>query len=265
MRVQAGSVSGQRIKLLAVGDAHDDPETSKERFEWFGRAAVDEGCDRAVFIGDVGSIDSLNTHAGNHTLLGKSKNPFSIDMGSLNEAYQAFNHGLGSHTLVERHVTDGNHERRIWFYENEHPEMAGSLVSEYLHTVESNGFKRSPYGEYHFIGGVGFIHCAINRLNKSYGGKNAEVTIGNDAVFDHVIGHSHVKREHRAIKLGPSKHVTVLNLGCALPWGRVESYMYHGALTGWWWGVHTITIQNGQITDASAISCTELERRYGRG
>jgi hypothetical protein len=114
-----------------------------------------------------------------------------------------------------------------------------------------------------FLGGVGFIHAAINRLNKTYGGKTAENTIANDAVFDHVIGHSHVRREHRAPKLGPSKHVTVLNLGCALPQGHVESYMLHGSTTGWWFGVHELLIQNGQITDTNAISMAELERRYG--
>lgn len=57
-------------------------------------------------------------------------------------------------------------------------------------------------------------------------------------------------------------HSTVLNLGCALPWGHVEPYMHHGATTGWWWGIYELLIQGGQITDFNAISMLELERRY---
>lgn len=259
--VRAGRTGTQRIRVLAIGDAHDSPEIPKNRFRWLGRLASDEGCDWTVSIGDWLTLDSLNTHVANETLLGKEKSPFSLCIQSGTESLGEYKRGLGSHSLKEQ-ITLGNHERRAWLYEDHHPETAGMLTGELMHLFESHGFGHTPYGQYFFLGGVGFIHCAINRLNKSYGGKNAEATICNDAVFDHVIGHSHVKREHRAPKLGPSKHITIVNLGCALPWGHTEPYMYHGALTGWWWGARILDIEGGQITSVRDYAMNELERRY---
>jgi hypothetical protein len=264
VRVKAGSSNrpeGAVTKVLAIGDAHDDPETPKDRFRWMGKLACDRGVDWVVQIGDFASIDSLNAHIPNETLAGKLKNPYSQDVQSLNEALGNLNEGLNGHK-PKKHVCLGNHERRVWLYEEQRPEVSGILTGELVQTFTDNGWTQTPYGEYFFLGGVGWIHAAINRMCKTYGGKNAEATISNDAVFDHCIGHSHVRREHRAPKLGPSKHVTVLNLGCALPQGRVESYVLHGALSGWWWGVHVVTLQNGQIAGVDAIPMSDLERMY---
>lgn len=262
VRVRAGGEHGSVMRILAIGDAHDDPETPKDRFRWMGKLAQDRGVDWIVQIGDFASMDSLNTHIPNETLAGKLKNPFHEDVQSLNEALGQIDAGLGGHK-PKKHVTLGNHERRVWLYEEQRPEVAGMLSGELMQTFADNGWETTPYGTFRYIGGVGFLHAAINRLNKTYGGKNAENTIANDALHDIVIGHSHVKRDVRVPKLGPSKHVTVLNLGCALPEGRVESYMLHGATTGWWWGACVLTLQNGQIIGVDAIPMGELGRRYG--
>lgn len=255
------TTEGAITRVLAIGDSHDDPHTPKDRFRWMGKLAQDRGVDWIVQIGDFGSFDSLSSHIPNETLAGKLKNPYHHDVQSLNEAMGALDEGLAGHK-PKRHCTMGNHERRVWLYEDARPEVAGMLSGELMQTFADHGWTTTPYGEYFFLAGVGFIHCAVNRLNKSYGGKNAENTIANDAVFDHCLGHSHVHRMVRAPKLGPSKHVTVLNLGCALTQGRVEQYMYHGALTGWWWGANVLTLQNGQIAGVDAIPMHEIERRY---
>lgn len=265
VRVQAGKPEGTEYRVLAIGDAHDAPGLSKDRFRWIGRHAKESRPDWVVSIGDFMSLDSLNTHIPNENLTGKAKPAYLADIASGREALETMENEIAkvSGYSPHRHITLGNHERRVYAFEESAPEVVGMMK----HELESifDGFKwgRSPYAQYHFIGGVGFIHCAVNRLNKSYGGKNAEMTISNDAVFDHVIGHSHVKREHRAPKLGPSQHVTIVNLGCALPWGHVEPYMYHGATTGWWWGIRDLTIRGGHIVDVADVSMLELERRYG--
>lgn len=260
IRVKAGGIDA-KYRVLAIGDAHDHPDLPKDRFRWLGKHAAALGVDYVVQIGDFFTLDSLNSHVSNETLLGKLKSPWSRDMVSAKEALSEFDRGLGAHK-PRKHETLGNHERRAWFYEDAHPEVVGLLTGELLATLEDHGWAHTPYGDYFFLGGVGFTHCAINRLNKTYGGKNAEIQIANDAVFDHVIGHSHLKRDHRAAKLGPSKHISVVNLGCALPWGHVEEYMYHGATTGWWWGCCDLVIGGGHVTDTNFMSMLELEKRY---
>jgi len=265
VRVQVGKPEGTTYRVLAIGDAHDAPGLAKERFRWIGRHARESRPDWIVQIGDFMSLDSLNTHIPNENLTGKAKPAYLADIASGREALETMENEIAKAQgySPRKHITLGNHERRVYAFEESAPEVAGMMQHELEGIFDGFKWGRSPYGQYHFIGGVGFIHCAINRLNKSYGGKNAETTIANDAVFDHVIGHSHVKREHRAPKLGPSQHITVVNLGCALPWGHVEPYMYHGATTGWWWGIRDLTISGGHIVDVSDVSMMEMERRYG--
>ena len=262
VRVPAGSSSGDKtIKVLGIGDAHDSPNIPKDRFLWMGRLANERGVDYIVDIGDFSTFDSLNAHIPNETLAGKSKNPFALDIQSRRDARGMIDHGLQGHKPRKRQ-TRGNHERRVYTYEDFRPEVAGMLVGELNQADADFGWEWTDYGEFSFIGQVGFIHCPINRLNKGFGGENSPIQIANKAVFDVVYGHEHLMRMHRSAKIGPSKHVTVLNLGCALPEGHVESYMLHGATTGWWFGVCVITIQNGQIVGNEAIPMADLERKF---
>lgn len=265
VRVQAGKPEGTSYRVLAIGDAHDSPVILKDRFRWIGRHAAETRPDWIVQIGDFLTLDSLNSHIPNENLQGRAKPAYLADIASGKEALEGIENEIAKAAGYKprRHITFGNHERRVYRFEDQAPEVAGMMQHELESIFDGMGWGRTPYGSYFFLGGVGFTHAAINRLNKTFGGKNAEITIANDAVFDHVIGHSHVKREHRAAKLGPSQHVTVVNLGCALPWGHVETYMHHGATTGWWWGVRELVISGGHITDVSDISMLELERRYG--
>jgi predicted phosphodiesterase len=262
VRVKAANGEGAAYRVLAMGDAHDDPKIPKDRFYWMGCHAAASGADWLVSIGDLATMDSLNSHIANDTLQAKQKNPYSDDMASLAEALGEIERGLGSHK-PKKHIVFGNHERRAWLYEDQHPEMAGQLVGELTLLFEDRGWSWTEYGEFFFLGGVGFVHAALNRLGKTYGGKNAEQTIANDAVFDIVIGHSHTARVWRAPKIGPSQFVNVVNLGCALPQGHIEDYAKH-ATTGWTWGIFDLLIRNGHIESASFVSMPELERRYAK-
>ena len=260
VRVQAGTDHEARYRVLAIGDAHDSPSIPKDRFRWMGRHAQAMGADYVVQIGDFFTLDSLNTHIPNDTLMGKQKNAYSLDLESAEQAMAEFDKGLSGHR-PKMHVTMGNHERRAWFYEERNPETQNLLVGPLTCIVEQYRWTWSEYGEFFFLGGVGFVHAALNRLGKTYGGKNSEQTIANDAVFDMAIGHSHVGRSWRAPKIGPSQFVNVVNLGCALPQNHIEDYAMH-ATTGWTWGVFDLLIGGGHIQSASFVGMPELERRY---
>lgn len=260
VRMQVGAPQGSGYRVLAIGDAHDDPHLPKDRFRWFGAHAAAMRADYVVQIGDWATLDSLNSHIPNDTLQAKTKNPFIDDLSSLAASIREFSDGLGQHSC-RKVVCLGNHERRAWLFEDQNPESAGLLTGPLIAAFEAGGWETRPYGEIFYLGGVGFVHAALNRMGKTYGGKNAEATIANDAVHDLVIGHSHVARQHRAPKIGPYEHVTVLNLGCALPYGHVEDYA-RDALTGWTWGVYELFIRAGHIESAKFVSMIELGERY---
>jgi transposase-like protein len=247
------------IRVIAVGDMHDSPLIeSKERFEWVGAFAREQKPDLVLQIGDFATLDSLNAHIPNETLDGKLKPSFERDMGSFNLALQAMQ--LDG---IEKHCTLGNHERRLYAYEQSHPEMEGKLAASLDDVLKNNCWTYSPYGQITYYGGVGFVHAALNILSKTYGGKNCLPTIANDSISDLVIGHSHRARVHSAPKIGQRYPTTILDLGCALPDGHIESYAQH-ALNGWTYGIYDLTIQFGHIQSAKFISMAELEERYGR-
>jgi len=161
VRMQVAAPSGGGYKVLAIGDAHDDPHIPKDRFRWFGKHAAAMDADYVVQIGDWATLDSLNTHIPNETLAAKTKNPFIDDLVSLQGSIEAFNGGLSDHKC-KKVVTLGNHERRAWLYEDQNPESAGLLTGPLLAAFEAGGWETRPYGEIFYLGGVGFVHAGLN-------------------------------------------------------------------------------------------------------
>jgi hypothetical protein len=67
----------------------------------------------------------------------------------------------------------------------------------------------------------------------------------------------------RVPKIGDDNNLAVLNLGCALPDGFIESYARHSS-TGWSFGIYDLTIQHGSLQSESFIPMAELGSLYGR-
>lgn len=250
-----------KTRMVSIGDAHDGPGIPKDRFRWIGSYVRDTKPDLVNQIGDLFSLDSLCRYDANDTAAGKLKPTFKQDMASGRAALAAFDEGAGPYN-VEKHVELGNHEDRIWSFMNRTPEMV-SMLDETIYTILGDfGWSYSPYGAFHFVGGVGFVHVPLNRLGKPYGGKTAENQIGNDALHDIVFGHTHHERKHKAVKVGSHNWVTILNLGCALPDGHIEKYVGHGT-AGWSYGIYDLTIENGKISNTQWVPMAWLEETYG--
>lgn len=253
--------SSSKIRAVWVGDLHDSPKIpDKSRFAWIGRYVNDTRPDVLGLIGDALTMDSLNSHIPNENYDGKAKPSFIADIASGHLAFDAMCEEIKFE--LEKHETDGNHERRLYMFENTAPETVGMMQRDYDHLLESHGFTHSPYGQIQYYGGVGFVHAALNTLGKTYGGKNCLPTIANDSVSDLVVGHSHRARVHQAPKIGQRYPTTIIDLGCALPDGHVEEYATH-ALNGWTYGIYDLLIQFGHVQSAKFISMTELGERYG--
>ena len=257
--VRAGSTGGSAYRVQAIGDAHNSPEIPRDRFRWLGKHAADFGADYAVSIGDWDTLDSLNTHIPNESLQGKQKNAYATDLEAAEESLALYARGLGPHK-PKKHKTMGNHERRAWFYEESNPESQNLLVGPLTCLQDQYGWGWSEYGEYFFLGGVGFVHAPLNKLGKTFGGETRQNVL-NKMTFDLVRGHDHQYYVHTQGKLGPQERVTLVGLGTALPHGHIETYAKH-ALNGWEYGVSELKITGGRIESASFVSMLELERRY---
>lgn len=266
VRIPAGSQASETpIRVLGIGDAHDDPRLDKDRFYWIGRYAAEHRIPRIESIGDWSTFDSLNSYDANDTFAGRLKPIFLSDMASLVESKEAFKEGLSAAEGYSPilHKCQGNHEDRMHSYENRHPENYGTFFSEYHRVMERFGWSYSPFGKFHFIGGVGFIHVPLNKLGKPYGGKHAANAIANDTLHDIVYGHDHKEQKKRVEKIGDNHYVVIGNLGCALPEGHVEPYAKHSA-TGWSYGIVDMEIYGGHIQSWNFIPMRRLQETYSK-
>tara|TARA_R110002020_G_scaffold43261_6_gene126003 strand:- start:884 stop:2014 length:1131 start_codon:yes stop_codon:yes gene_type:complete len=252
------------VKVFVIPDAHDSPDKSKERFYWIGCQIKEYQPDHIVCIGDWSNFDSLANFSAvkNWTKKGQSKPNILQDIISSKEALNELYRGMGDYEC-SKHYCIGNHELRIYRYENEHPEVVGAFSQQYENIWRSKGWGISKYGDFYFIKGVGFVHCPLNELGREYGGRLAEASqISNMAMHDIVFGHSHKERSWRASKIGRGNYVKIVNVGTCLEYGEIEDYALNN-VTGWSYGITQLTIADAHIISHNQISMIELKEKYG--
>ena len=247
---------------LAIGDIHVQPNLSNERLFWMGRYIAEQKLDWAIQIGDFASFDSLCRYVANDSHEGKYKPSYKEDIESVRDAMKKWTEGLNGHA-PERHVTLGNHEDRIYSFQNRNPEVFGMLDENFYTLLGDYDWSYSPYGAVHYLGGVGFTHVPLTRMGKPFGGEHSENQIGQRAVTDLVYGHSHRPVNKVFPKIGTRVNTRVINLGCALPHGHYEEYAKH-SLGGWDWGCWDLTLKDGSIYKADWLPMSWLEEEYGR-
>lgn len=124
----------------------------------------------------------------------------------------------------------------------------------------NNGWTWTKYGEYFNYHGVDFTHVPFNSMGRPTSSLNQ---IANKSNRDVVFGHTHRFDYLSAAKFGNNNKISVVNVGCALPWGHVQSYAKLSS-TGWWWGIVELIIYQGRIEGVSAIPMFELENEFGK-
>lgn len=260
--MEASIPTGKRVTVCVIGDMHDDPRMdSKDRFLWIGRWIASEAPDYVVQIGDWATFDSMSRHHERGSKEAQLAPSWPHDLESLYLSLGAMQKGMGGRGHAKFVITEGNHEKRVARYENANPNVGNALSVQWKGAVREHGWNVRPFGEYYFIEGVGFIHHPINGAGKAFGGETGNQRAGAKATFPIVHGHDHKREVISVSKIGPSPEVSVLSVGCSLPWGWVEEYAMHAA-TGWWWGVTKLWIQDGMITDVSFTSMLEVEARF---
>ena len=153
---EASPPSTTTLSVVVIGDTHDDPHISKERFTWLGKFAADIGPDHIVQIGDLADIESLSFHSRNETESGRYKPRFMADMESMRRAVEMLTEPLEkANATAKRHITLGNHEHRVWRFEDTAPETSGMLQRDFTSVLADHQWGWHKYGRFLEIGGVG--------------------------------------------------------------------------------------------------------------
>lgn len=256
--------SGRALRVLAIGDLHQDPRHPNrlQVLTRIARYASEQRFDHIVQIGDWSSWDSVNQHDRNDTLAARHKPSIRQDMENLQASLQAWRAGMAPDYKPRQTICLGNHENRLERFENANPESHQTFTLARDELFLSFGWKPRPYGELVYLEGVAFTHHPVNGAGRAFGGETGPLRAANKTTVPVVSGHTHRRQLHDSGKIGPVDVISMVEIGCALPWGTVESYAKHG-ITGWWWGVCPMTVQGGAITDVSFVSMLALERDYG--
>ena len=253
------------MKVIAIGDLHDSPHIrNKSRFRWIAKHIRKVKPDAVVQIGDMITLDSCTYYIADDTYTARIEKPtFMKEMQSFDEALEEFAYGLKD-TKVKKYYTLGNHEKRMWRYEDKNPTFYGMCQKEFYGICKKYKWDVIPWGEYLMLGGVGFIHAPINPMGKEYGGEASERQVANKSKIDIVFGHSHRAQDNRVPKISPipNDFTRVLNLGCALPENHIESYAKH-SLTGWTYQICELEIWDNHIMEVNNISMKQLKKLYG--
>lgn len=256
-------MEGEARRVLVIPDRHNDPRHPHRLAvsTWIARYGSEHRFEDVVCLGDDVTFDSVSRHDRNDTLKGRYKPGIKADLDNHEAMEAAFELGRDKLWKPRKHRCRGNHNQRLFDFENQHPENEGTHTHRYMQTLAQFGWRERGFGEIMYIGGVGFTHAPFNGLGKPMGGKTATHRAGALMCTSLVHGHTHSFEVHNAAKLDPTDRVTIVQAGCALPEGEVEHYATHSP-TGWSYGVLDLTVCNGAILDLAFVSMRSLRLRY---
>lgn len=242
-------------KVMVIPDIHVGVGLTNERMSWMGRYAADKRPEHIIQIGDWGSWDCFSGHEKPGTIRYAAKPTYSQEFSVFHDSMQKFEAELPKRYKPKKHCAFGNHEERIYIYENSQPLIQGKLSGEVEQVFTSAGWTISPYGARHYVEGVLFTHKQFDTMGKA----KSMPAIRRDSLCDSVSGHDHRQLNERVPK--DDGYITMVSAGCAMPDGYQPRYAEH-ALTGWWYGVVMLSIEHGKITDIDFVSMKQLERDY---
>lgn len=253
---------GKSIRVMVWGCAHDSPSLpDKTRFENAGKLAAELQPDYIVDLGDTMDLDSLSGHAIPGSQDDRDRPYFRAEIASLTEAQAAFDAHAPSGEIIPRYHLNGNHENRANRYENSNPTSQGVFTTEIDQVYARFGWAQMAFREWLFLNQVGFTHAPINGMGREVGGVNADATVARESTHSVVWSHTHKSNRVHKPKFGVGNAITVFNSGCYMPQGYIKQYAGL-SMTGWTYGLHLLTLRDGDIEAAKTWSELELREMF---
>lgn len=264
VRVRAYNVSVTQDlpvrRVIGIGDTHWYPGMDFEHMRWIGRYIAEAKPDNVVHIGDALDFESCEFHSAPGSGAQKRRPAFIEDIECGEDALSVYHKEIGVGE-IPHDITFGNHEYRVWRFEEMAPNLAGTLVLQLEQLFSRYRWKTTPYKHWLFFEGVGFSHVPISIMGKPIGGRYPENTIGNQATHSIVFGHTHRNNNVTVPKIGINNSITITNLGSAMPHGYLPTYT-DGCTTGLTYGIHDMRLRGGRVESDHFVSFLELKERY---
>lgn len=248
---------------LFIPDEHNDPRHPHrlQVQKWIALYGSEHRHDVVIKAGDSATFDSVSRHDKDDTLRGRLKPGIKDDLSNHLESLQYFERGRDPEWKPKKKKARGNHENRLYEYENLNPASAGTHSLAYEEHLLQFGWQERPFGEIFYVDGIGYTHCPLNGMGRPMTGKAAVHRTSAMLTAPLIYGHTHKFQIYTDPKMGSLDRVMVVEGGCALPYGEVESFAKHTP-TGWSYGVVDLTTQDGLILDVAFVSMLTLRNRY---
>ncbi len=264
VRVRAYNVSVTQDlpvrRVIGIGDTHWYPGMDFEHMRWIGRYVAEAKPDNVVHIGDALDFESCEFHSAPGSGAQKRRPAFIEDIECGEDALSVYHKEIGVGE-IPHDITFGNHEYRVWRFEEMSPSVAGTFTLQLEQLFSRYRWKTTPYKHWLFFEGVGFSHVPISIMGKPIGGRYPENTIGNQATHSIVFGHTHRNNNVTVPKIGINNSITITNLGSAMPHGYLPAYT-DGCTTGLTYGIHDMRLRGGRVESDHFISLLELKERF---
>jgi hypothetical protein len=253
--------AGERV--LVIGDLHQDPRhpDRMDILTWMARYASDQRFGRIIQIGDWSTNDSVSKYDRNETYKAKFKPQIRDDLANLKGSLAAFQAGKDEDYRPRLTMLYGNHDERLETYENNNPETYGAFTGERDEAFLQYGWQTRRYGQLYYCQGVAFGHHPVNGGGRAFGGETGPQRAANKTTVSFVSGHTHRAQRFDAAKIGPQETVSMIEVGCAMPWGSLEAYV-GSAPAGWWWGAVDMVVADGLVVDCNFVSMKTIRSRY---
>ena len=259
-------VTSEPRLTIVLGDTHFHPALTphtKRLMTLCGLHVAEKRPEHLVHIGDVSDLASMCQHVRNDTWGARDKPSIQQDLDCLRENWRALNAPIvAADVRVKKHVTKGNHCAWADRYEDAHPEVKGLVTGAFNDIIRSEGWSLSDYGEFYFVGDVGYVHVPLNLMGRPVGGQTGENTVAMQSTRDVVFGHTHRKAGTSRVKMD-GRVVTVLNTGSSMPEYYVGEYAQLTAGRKIDYGITEVIDFDGRIQSSRFVPVRMLEALYG--
>jgi len=161
------------------------------------------------------------------------------------------------------HYCKGNHCNRLWKHDEAHPELNGKYTSQFDAILKDLGWTFTDFGEFYWLGGVGYTHVPIGFDGKPIYGDDAEMQVlagtASDIVFADTHRHSVVKRQTL-----DGRMLTVATTGCLVPQPYVAKDVKYTPRRRMDRGVLEVLDRDGAIVSVRHLDVNMLLDRYGK-
>jgi hypothetical protein len=249
---------------VIIGDSHFHPailDKTRRCMTLVGLHVARTSPHDVVHIGDGPDMSSVCNHVRNDTWKAREKPSIRQDLDCFRDNMRTLSRAFGAWD-GKRHYCKGNHDAWLWTYEDNHPEIKGIATGEFDDILTAEEWTHTDYGEYYWLGGVGYVHVPLNLMGRPVGGQTAENTISMQSTRDTVFGHTHRKGVAQRIKFD-GEIVTTLNAGSSMPEFYVGEYAQLTQGRRIDYGCLEVTDYDGRIQSYRHIPMRELEHLYG--